>query len=323
MSRLPSHPLLRASFLAAATLTCADTAASLSVRTGHAHAELVASVTSIAPHDSFTVALRLVPDTGWHVYWSNPGDAGMPPTLTWRLPRDWTAAPLRFPVPERQDVPPFASFGYEREVWYPANVFAGGEGAGSRVPLHVRAEWLICREECLPESADFTLMLDRGATVPHATDAERLETFARARLPRPQPDWGWTVAYDDSTVTIGWDLSSSRGSFAPDDDVFFFPAEIGMLMHAAPQTLTIREDRAHLTMKRDDVLHMKPDTLRGVIAFGRNGSAARHGYELTLTAAPAAETRTGFLPVLLVGLLAFAGLILLIILKRPHVTTAR
>ena len=40
-------------------------------------------------------------------------DAGMPPSLDWELPNEWTAGPLRFPVPERFETPPLASFGYK------------------------------------------------------------------------------------------------------------------------------------------------------------------------------------------------------------------
>ncbi len=291
-----------------------------SVRTDHAQAELVSAVTSIAPRDSFTVALRLRPDSGWHVYWSNPGDAGMPPSLTWTLPNTWTATPLRFPVPHRQDVPPFTSFGYEREVWYPAKVFAGGQNAGPRALVRARAEWLICREECLPESADFTLVLGGAPTRPHPEHAARLQEFALARLPRPQPDWDWRVAYDDTTVTLSWDRAAARAEPAGDGEVFFFPAEIGVLVHAAPQVLDLADSRARLVMKRDDVLRVRPDTLRGVIVFDAGDDAARRGFELALASSVPADSRSpSWLSGLLVAALALAGLILIVVLKRPHV----
>ncbi len=326
LSPLPRAVSLAAAlFLAtapAAVAATTTTPATTAMRTGHAWAEIVSGVSSIAPRDSFTIALRLRPDPGWHVYWSNPGDAGMPPSLTWKLPNEWSVTPLRFPVPTRQDIPPLASFGYEDEVWYPATVVAGAGDAGSRVSLRVRAEWLICREECLPEAADFALTLDVGRTVPHPQDAGRLQTHALARLPQPQPDWDWTMAYDDTSVTIAWDSEKSGGTSGPDDGVFFFPAEIGMLVHAAPQTFAVRDGRATLTMKRDDVLHVTPDTMRGVMAFGKSGTA-RPGFELVLAASPGDDARPGIIPAVLIGLLVLAGLVLLIAVKRPHVDSAR
>ena len=41
----------------------------------HLSAELVADATAVAAGKPFTVGLLLHIDDGWHVYWTNPGDA--------------------------------------------------------------------------------------------------------------------------------------------------------------------------------------------------------------------------------------------------------
>ena len=82
----------------------------------HSDAALIAPVTTIQPAQPFEVALRLTTDPGWHVYWTNPGDAGSPPTLTWNVPAGFAPEAMRFPFPERIELPPLASYGYEDEV---------------------------------------------------------------------------------------------------------------------------------------------------------------------------------------------------------------
>jgi DsbC/DsbD-like thiol-disulfide interchange protein len=311
MRELPSLPLL---MLAAALSLAAATMASPEVRTEHARASFLSTVTSVAPGDSFYVALRLQPDSGWHVYWHNPGDAGMPPSLTWRLPAKWTAGPLLFPVPDLFETPPLASFGYKDDVWYPVKMVAGGGVSAPRVSLRVRAEWLICREECLPEAADFTVNLETGRTIVNAADSARVAAYALARLPLPPPDWDARAVFDDDEVTLSWDVGES---FSENQSAYFFPAVQGVLMHAAPQTLGAAGDRARLTMTRDDVLRARPDTLRGVLVLS-TGSASR-GYELAVAAPPGADRKTGRLSVLIVGFLSLSVLILIFVLKRPHV----
>jgi DsbC/DsbD-like thiol-disulfide interchange protein len=287
------------------------------VRTAHARTSLIATVSSIAPGDSFTVALRIQPDSGWHVYWSNPGDAGMPPSLEWKLPKDWTQGLLVFPTPTRFETPPLASYGYQDDVWYPMTVFAGVGDVGPRVMLRARAEWLICREECLPEAADFTVALAMGQTVSHARNSDLVERFARANLPQPHPHWNFSAAYEDSVVVIAWDVPSD---FNRDQKPYFFPATQGVILHAAAQTFEVNDTRAHLTIKRDDVLRLTPDTLRGVLVLS-NGET-RHAYTLGLEATR--ETgftgQTNLLAVLVIGLLSLAGLILIVVMKRPHVS---
>ena len=54
---------------------------SAQVVSSRATASLVSDVDSVAPGRAFRVGLRLQLATGWHTYWQNPGDAGVPPEL--------------------------------------------------------------------------------------------------------------------------------------------------------------------------------------------------------------------------------------------------
>ena len=44
-------------------------------------AELVAESASVAPASTLWVDLHLTIKPGWHVYWRNPGDSGLPTTI--------------------------------------------------------------------------------------------------------------------------------------------------------------------------------------------------------------------------------------------------
>lgn len=61
---------------------------------------LVAETASIAPGATLWVDLRLEVKPGWHVYWRNPGDSGLPTTIDWRLPPGFSAGQILWPVPE-------------------------------------------------------------------------------------------------------------------------------------------------------------------------------------------------------------------------------
>src|SRR5580698_6171470 len=60
---------------------------------------LVAADATIRPGHSFTVALHLVHQPGWHTYWTNPG-TGTPTKLDWKLPPGWKEADFEWPAPE-------------------------------------------------------------------------------------------------------------------------------------------------------------------------------------------------------------------------------
>ena len=48
---------------------------------GRALVELIAERESVEPGDTLYVALKMDLDEGWHVYWRNAGDAGLPPLV--------------------------------------------------------------------------------------------------------------------------------------------------------------------------------------------------------------------------------------------------
>ena len=74
---------------------------------GHLHvqASLVADTTGVSVGKPFTVGVLLKIDPGWHIYWKNPGDAGLPTKVKWTLPDGFTAGELRYPTPHEFTLP--------------------------------------------------------------------------------------------------------------------------------------------------------------------------------------------------------------------------
>ena len=58
-------------------------------------------------------------DEHWHVYWRNPGDAGLPPRINWKLPDGFTAGEIMWPTPEVIVTEPLVSYGYHGDVLLP------------------------------------------------------------------------------------------------------------------------------------------------------------------------------------------------------------
>ena len=69
----------------------------------HSDARLVSELAAIRPGESFTVAVHLTMDAGWHSYWRNPGDAGGETVIEWTLPDGFTAGAIQWPHPHRID----------------------------------------------------------------------------------------------------------------------------------------------------------------------------------------------------------------------------
>lgn len=163
-------------------------AAASVVTTPRVRAELVAHAPDgLAPDSAAWLGLALTHQSGWHTYWKNPGDSGLPTELSWQLPPGVEVGEIAWPVPQRIRVGPLANYGYEGEVLLAlplrisqaaSEALATAPGEALRVRLH--ASWLVCRVECIPEEGDFELTVPvRGST---ASDAAR---FAQAAQQQP------------------------------------------------------------------------------------------------------------------------------------------
>src|SRR6202042_1445837 len=86
------------------------------VATDNVKAHLVSEVSSIAPGQSFWVALEFNIRDGWHTYWRNPGDSGQATSLKWQLPPGFTAGDIVWTAPHPFEVPPPGKYGYAKHV---------------------------------------------------------------------------------------------------------------------------------------------------------------------------------------------------------------
>src|SRR4051794_9573989 len=94
----------------------ASNALSQSNKAQHARVSLLSEDASIAPGGTQWLGLRFELEPGWHIYWTNPGDSGEPPKVTWHLPNGVQAGELQFPPPQRIQDHGLVDYGYEGDV---------------------------------------------------------------------------------------------------------------------------------------------------------------------------------------------------------------
>lgn len=162
--------------------------ASSVVTTPHVRAELIAlAPDGVTPGAPVQVGLRITHEPEWHTYWKNAGDSGLPTELAWDLPPGLTAGDIAWPVPRKIPVGTLANYGYDGTVLLPVPLAVAADFAPPAaltgtpsVDIRLKAAWLVCRQECIPEEGEFTLRLPtQGST---ALDAAAFDA-ARAAQP--------------------------------------------------------------------------------------------------------------------------------------------
>ena len=227
-------------------------------RLPHARLELLHS-------QSDWLGVHFVMDTGWHIYWENPGDSGQPPVIAWRLPQGFSAGVIHWPTPERLNSTggSLKDYGYKGQVLLLARLQGPGTAPKDAV-VEATVKYLICREVCLPEKAELRLPLADAA------ENESLFETGLKRIPQPWPkQWQAKAISEKDDFSVELDIGNSLRK------IDFFPLDPEQIDNAAPQRLQPTARGARIVLKKSDQL-LKPITvLRGVLVLPEENASYR------------------------------------------------
>ena len=130
------------------------------VTTDQVRAELLAwAPDGVGPGKQVWLGLQLAHQPEWHTYWKNSGDSGLPTMLEWQLPAGVTAGEIAWPTPKKIPIGTLANYGYEKTVLLPVPVTVAENFSGTQLDVKLKAAWLVCRKECIPQEGDFSLSI--------------------------------------------------------------------------------------------------------------------------------------------------------------------
>jgi thiol:disulfide interchange protein DsbD len=244
------------------------------VKTDHVTAELVAERSAVRPGDSLQIGLRMLHKEHWHTYWRNPGDSGLPTTIAWTLPAGASVGDIEWPAPKRLPLGPLVNYGFEGELLLPLRFTAPADAQpGTELRLVAKADWLVCKDVCIPESATLELRLPvvDAATTPGASAWTPM--FERAAAQRAQPLQGWTAELQRSgrelLLTLQSDRPLAQGAALPPVEVFPFAEQLIETavheLHATPQGYALK-----MRLMPDAT---PPPQMRGVVVAQSGGGA--------------------------------------------------
>ncbi len=226
-----------------------------------------------------TYALVFDPEPGWHGYWRNPGDAGLPMRLDWSWPQDWFGEP-EYPVPGQLVIGGLMNHVYEREyaVLVPVRI-PEGRLRGVDEPLTVQASWLACTDKiCVPERATLTARDMRAAP----GSAARIARWRSAIPPLIDRAARFEVQGDALALAI-----PVPASFALADPHVFL-GERDVIDYAASQSFSRSGDTLVVRVPLAEGA-TAPDRLTGILAYGESEGA---GFRFAAAPGPVPEAGT-------------------------------
>ncbi|HPF39657.1 MAG TPA: protein-disulfide reductase DsbD family protein [Phycisphaerae bacterium] len=219
--------------------------------------------TALANRGDTNLAVIFDISPGWHLYWRNPGDSGLPPRVTFTPIEGVTFGDPQWPAPKRLvEGETLVDYIHERELVLiiPVTLDDRYKG-GDSLPIAAKLDWLVCRERCLQGSQNITTSFPIDDSAKPSTDAKRFGA-ARARRPRPVKDSDHvTVRWNGPELSVRAAGATSVAFFPYENDESVYPADMVRNGAAGSDTLRLPYDKDVARLRR----------VAGVLSITRKG----------------------------------------------------
>jgi DsbC/DsbD-like thiol-disulfide interchange protein len=205
-------------------------------------ATIIPEARSIRPGSPLRVAIRLVVAPGWHIYWTNPGESGLPTTVRWTGPEGFTAGPVQWPYPERKELAGLVVHAYEGEVVLLGDIRPPPElPPGKKVEISAHMRWGVCREVCIPQEVRLSFSLPIRDRLPRPNmHWDPIAAAAALRIPHFIPGWTLQASWEEEGLVVR--VAHPEEGRLPSGPLTFFP-EDPALLPAAISLVPRREGR--------------------------------------------------------------------------------
>jgi DsbC/DsbD-like thiol-disulfide interchange protein len=226
----------------------------------HLRVSLVSATATLQAGSTQELGIHFQLDPGWHIYWSNPGDSGEPPKLTWHLPSGFTVGELKFPTPKRIEAHTLTDYGYQDDVVLLADMAIPKTYAAKSADVSADIRWLVCREVCIPGRGSVALSLPAGKA--QAAESANVIRDAERKLPQAAPT-AWKLSATQQNGALLLTIRAGHGLNISD----FLPAEPLQIENGVRPTVHKLATGAQITLKPDpQAAPIKQ--LRGVLVTG-------------------------------------------------------
>lgn len=237
--------------LSATLLYAAETGSDLvEVEVIPAYAE-ISDKTKIVP-----VALKFKIEDGWHIYWRNPGDSGLPTEINWEEGK-FTTTDIQWPIPEKIPFTGLANYGFEDEVVL-FTAIRLERNLIDNLEVNANISWLVCKEACLPGDQDISFELPMGREISNP-EYNKLQQKYKAEMPFSTDIIRATgkITEDELVITID-DENLPK-------DVQFFPYEPGFIVNGPEQEVEKLGNKTIIKIEMDTYRYENPKSLKGLL----------------------------------------------------------
>ena len=244
--------------------------------------KLVSENSAIDGQAPFWLALEVNLQKGWHSYWKNPGDSGMPLQIEWQLPENFKISKMHWPSPEKLDKGGLISYGYEDKATFLVEITPSGTVQSTSINIGANIRWLACSNMlCQPGEDVVTLEMPIAKACPNETHSA---LFEKARHALPVQAHVVQVHKNNGFIELELQIANSHQITT----VQFFP-EHKKIIDSSEETLlkSINDNSFRMSLKEHK--SMQAEHLKGIAVLHTKDPSAKRSIEIDIPIKQASE----------------------------------
>lgn len=202
-------------------------------------------------------------EDGWHIYWRNSGDSGMPTSFEFDVPDGIKVTEIQWPVPKIFEFEGYASYGYEDKVLFPFQIILSKEKTTNPILITVKIRSLICKDVCKPYNDEIRKEIDlTQAIIP---SSEVTELFKQATENLPEENKVLDISVINIPDKISVIITSRRINLDKVSSLHFIPYENGIFKNSTKQKIVRNSNTLELIVEYDQFRTKTPESINGIL----------------------------------------------------------
>lgn len=231
--------------------------------TGEAKADIILDSFDIEKDSVIQAGILVTLEDGWHVYWRNSGDSGMPTSFEFDFSDGIKVTEIQWPVPKIFEFEGYASYGYEDKVLFPFKLILSKENYDKPFLINVKLKSLICKDVCKPYNDELKIEIDLNQSIVSSSDIN--EIFKQTFENLPEENKIFSISAKDFSDKILLTLNSDRINFSKLSNVHFIPYENGIFKNSLNQKFTRNKNSIELSVEYDQFRTKTPESIEGLL----------------------------------------------------------
>ncbi|MDX9789544.1 MAG: protein-disulfide reductase DsbD family protein [Candidatus Kapabacteria bacterium] len=230
--------------------------------------QLLSEMDIVSSGTDFLIGIKVIPDNGWHTYWINPGDAGLPTVVELKLPENVRSSDVIWEVPDKIPFAGMANYGYEKEHILLIPIHIDDNFNADELLIEANISWLVCKEECIPGSRKQSLKLPvKSQAVRNQQIVELFDNLQNRHCKINEDLKFQAVKTNNEELKLNIYLPDYLKDLK---NLEFYPIEAGFFDNGYKQSLSINGSKAELSLKLDKYRENNPTEVFGILVSDEN-----------------------------------------------------